>query len=82
MPCGGPGNTINVYKVGGAAGTISTTESIAGSTQEPTMPTTEDVVTFSPTVPTTEDVVTYSSATMPEVRYKEHPFQVQFYHII
>ena len=68
MPCGGPGNTINVYEVDGAAGTISTTESTAASTQEPTMPTTEDVVTFSPTVPTTEDVVTYSSATMPEVR--------------
>ena len=74
MPCGGPGNTINVYKVGGAAGTISTTESIAGSTKEPTMPTTADVVTFSPT---TEDVVTYSSVTMPEVRDKEHTLQVQ-----
>ena len=54
MPCGGPDNTINIYEADGAAGTISTTESIMGSTWEPT-------------VPTTEDVVTYSSVTMPEV---------------
>jgi len=50
VPCGGPDNTINIYEADGAA---STTESIIGSTMEPT-------------VPTTEDVVTYSSVTMPE----------------
>ena len=61
MPCGGPDNTINIYEADGAA---STTESIIGSTMEPT-------------VPTTEDVVTYSSVTMPEVRDKEHTLQVQ-----
>ena len=40
MPCGGSGNAINVYEIDGAAGTISTTESMAGSTQVPTIPTT------------------------------------------
>ena len=48
VPCGGPDNTINIYEADGAAGTISTTESIIGSTWEPTVPTTEDVVTASP----------------------------------
>ena len=47
VQCGGSGNAINVYEIDGAAGTISTTESMAGSTQEPTIPTTEDVVTYS-----------------------------------
>ena len=42
VPCGGSGNAINVYEIDGAAGTISTTESMAGS-----IPTTEDFVTYS-----------------------------------